>query len=363
MRDSQNEKRKGVSGERQPTLTDVARAAGVSLATASRVLGSSRDRVSTGLRERVLDAAGALGYVPNAHAQALARAQTSTVGLVVHDVSDPYFSEIARGVLRVATERGLLVMICNSFRDPEREMEYIAALRSQRVAAILLAGSGYDDKDLEERIDGSLRAFESAGGRAVLVGRHHLRADAVLPQNREGAHALGEALLRMGHRRVGVVAGPPHLTTVQDRLLGMRQALEAASSPLQPHRLVYGDFSREGGHEAVGHLLRQAPDTTAIFALNDAMAVGALAALHESGIPVPHQVSVAGFDDIHTTRDVTPQLSTVRLPMEEMGATAMALALKPAAKRPRVRLVHSEVVLRGSTGPPPVAEHVGGQAR
>ncbi|CAN5507605.1 LacI family DNA-binding transcriptional regulator [soil metagenome] len=341
-----------MAGEALPTLLDVARQADVSLATASRALSGSRDRVSPALRDRVLAAAGRLNYVPNAQARALARASTSTVGLVVHDVSDPYFSEIARGVLRVATEHELLVLICNSFRDPERELEYIAALRGQRVAAIVLAGSGYTDAELERRIDGSLSAFEDAGGRATLVGRHRLSVDAVLPDNVGGAAAMTETLLEQGHRRIGVLAGPRHLTTVADRLRGVEMALRAAGVGLRPEALVVGDFTRDGGYSSTHRLVDQAPEVSVIFALNDAMAVGALAALRDRGVEVPGQVSVAGFDDIPATRDVFPTLSTVRLPMEEMGAVAMTLALRGRAKRARTRRMPSEVVLRASTAPP-----------
>lgn len=339
--------------ETSPTLTQVAAAAGVSLSTASRVLSGSQDRVSDALRERVREAADRLGYVPNAHARALAGSQTSTVGLVVHDVSDPYFSEIARGVLTIATDHDLLVMICNSHRDPRRELAYIAALRAQRVAAIVLAGSGYETTDLEERIDEGLRAFESNGGRAALVGRHHLRADAVLPENTEGARAMTETIVGLGHRRIGVIAGPAHLTTVRDRLDGVRQALTTAGIPLPDDMVVGGDFTRSGGYTATLRLLEQAPSATALFALNDQMAIGALAALRERGIAVPEQMSVAGFDDIVVTRDVTPRLSTVHLPMEDMGAEALRMVLRPPARRPRRRRVASRVILRDSTAVPP----------
>lgn len=338
--------------ETLPTLTDVAHAAGVSLSTASRALSVSRDRVSAGLRERVIDAASQLNYVPNAHARALVSASSSTVGLVVHDVSDPYFSEIARGVLKVATEHGLLVMICNTYRDPERELMYIEALRSQRVAAIVLAGSGYEDRSAERRLDASLLAFAETGGRVALLGRHRLKADAVLPENVAGAKAMAAALADLGHRRIGVIAGPGGLTTVADRLRGAREALAAADLQLPDAYVLHADFTRSGGHHGTLQLMRQAPELTAIFALNDAMAIGALAALRERDVAVPEYMSVVGFDDIGGAVDVTPALSTVRLPMEEMGADALRLALKTPAKSRRRRRVRAEVILRDSTSPP-----------
>ncbi|MGH9246458.1 MAG: LacI family DNA-binding transcriptional regulator [Acidimicrobiales bacterium] len=336
-----------------PRLQDVARQAGVSLATASRVLSGSQDRVSPSLRERVLEAAAELHYVPNAHAQALVSASTSTVGLIVHDVSDPYFSEIARGVLRVASGKDLLVLICNTYRDPDRELEYVSALRAQRVRGVLLAGSGFVDPAVERRTTGALVGVEAVGGRAVMIGRHRAGVDSVLPDNVGGARLMGNHLVGLGHRTISVVAGPPHLTTIEDRLTGFRQALAGAGIELPDTQVVETDFTRDGGYDATRRILDSAPETTAIFALNDAMAIGVLAALRERGISVPDTVSVVGFDDIPIARDVTPALTTMRLPMELMGARAMDLALRRRAKEPRRVPTDSSLVARDSAAPPP----------
>lgn len=334
------------------TLADVARRAGVSSATASRVLNDSAYRVTDELRTRVLRAADELNYVPNAHAQALVRASTRTVGVIVHDVSDPYFSEITRGIQRVATAAGRLVMLCNTYRDQERELEYVRLLRSQRVEALILAGSGYDDREYSQRMWGQIAAFTNEGGRVGLIGRHHLAGDAVIADNVGGARALAQALLRLGHRRIGVIGGPPAVTTTRDRLESFRSTLAEAGVSLPSDHVVEGDFSRDGGERGTYILLDRHPELTAIFALNDTMAVGVLAALRARGIAVPDQMSVVGFDDIPITRDVTPALSTVRVPMVEMGARVMELALEPGGSDLRVEHVPTEVVLRGSTGKP-----------
>ncbi len=154
------------------TLIDVARHAGVSLATASRVLNGSTRSVTPALRQRVLDAALALAYVANAHAQALARASTATIGVIVHDMSDPYFSEILRGVQQVTSARERLVMVCNSYRDPERELAYVTLLQSQRVEALVLAGSGLDDRHAMSSgwPRRSSRLRPPAGGRCLSAG-------------------------------------------------------------------------------------------------------------------------------------------------------------------------------------------------
>ncbi len=332
-------------------LIDVAHRAGVSLATASRVLNGSTRSVTPVLRQRVLAAAEALAYVPNAHAQALARASTATIGVIVHDMSDPYFSEILRGVQQAASAGERLVMVCNSYRDPDRELAYVTLLQSQRVEALVLAGSGLDDRRYAQRLAAQVEAFAASGGRTVFIGRHNVVGDAVIPDNVGGARALGRALIGLGHRRFGLIGGPPLLTTTRDRFDGFRQALAEAGLALPPTNVVQGDFTRDGGAAAAMALLAQAPDITAIFALNDSMAVGALAALRERGVQVPGELSVAGFDDIPVTRDVTPALSTVRVPMVELGSRAIVLALEQRETELRVEHLPTEVLLRASTGP------------
>ena len=169
------------------TLADVARRAGVSPATASRVINGSTKPVTDELRERVLAAVAELQYVPNAHAQLLARSHRSAVGVIVHDVSDPYFAEITRGLQRVATDHGRLLIICNSYRDPDRELEYVELLRGQQVAAIILAGSGYHDAAFTRPAQREAAAYERTGGRVAVIGRHEHAGDAVMPANEPAA--------------------------------------------------------------------------------------------------------------------------------------------------------------------------------
>lgn len=334
------------------TIVDVARRAGVSVATASRVLSGSSYGVSPELRARVLAAARELNYIPNAHARALVRASTALVGVIVHDVSDPYFAEITRGIQRVATEARRLVTVCNSYRDPERELEYVRTLAAQRVEALVLAGTGLDDLEYSRRLAQELEAFGATGGRVVFISRHHVPGDAVLPDNFGGARAMGQVLIEMGHRRIGVITGPELATTTRDRFDGFASALREAGVPLPPERVVRGDFTRDSGYAAARRLMDQAPDTTAIFCLNDQMAIGALTALRQAGYRVPHDVSVAGFDDIPLVQDLVPALSTVHIPMAEMGARAMSLALAPRSNEMRVDHIAARVVLRESTAPP-----------
>lgn len=331
------------------TLEDVARAADVSLATASRALNGTR--VTPQLRDRVLAAAEKLAYIPNAHARALAGAAHRTVGVICHDVTDPYFSAIAGGVMRVAGDNDMLVMLASTNRDPEREIAYVSMLRAERAPAILLTGSGFEDPRWERALEAELRPYLDGGGRVAAVGRHRsLKVDSVLPENRAGAAALARALLDLGHRRFAVLAGPPTLTTVTDRLAGFRDELTRAGVPLPAAAVVEAPFTRDGGYQAMTGLLARGLTATCVFALTDVMAIGACAALREHGLSVPDDVSVAGFDDIPIVRDLTPPLTTVALPLPRLGEEAMRMALtEHTGRRRRVVRLGGEVVIRAST--------------
>ncbi|WP_305784341.1 LacI family DNA-binding transcriptional regulator [Symbioplanes lichenis] len=331
------------------TLADVARRAGVSTATVSRIINNSPKPVAEALRERVLAAVAELQFVPNANAQQLARADRTAVGVIVHDVSDPYFAEITRGLQRVATEHGRLVIICNSYREPERELAYVDLLHAHRTAAIVLAGSGYVDPATTEQLERKLRVFEATGGRIAVIGRHEHAGDAIVPENEHGGCLAADALYRLGHTTIGVIAGPGHLTTTTDRLAGVRAAAREHKRRLTARQIEYAGFDRAGGMAATARLLDRNPGLTAIAALNDSMAIGALACLRERGLRVPEDISVIGFDDMPVSVDVTPPLSTVRLPLEDLGVRAMSLVLGTPSDTPRVEHAAASLVLRGTT--------------
>lgn len=331
-------------------LVDVAERAGVSLATASRAL-SGREGVSEEVANRVRQVSRDLGYVANPYARTLAGGASSTVGLVVHQVDDPYFSEIAGGVIQVAGEQGLLVQICHSGRDPDQELRQLRHLIAQRVGIILIAGSGYDGPRVQAEAKHELSAYQRLGGRVAVIGRHFLGVDAVLPDNRAGGAALGEHLLGLGHRRIAIAAATGGLTTVIDRLAGVAGGLHRHGMSIEELPIVHTDFTREGGRSAAEQILSDHPETTAIIALNDSMAIGVLATLRAHRIAVPARMSVVGFNDVSVAADLAPSLTTVRLPMTDMGRMALDLALRPRSKRPRRRSTGHTLVVRDSTGP------------
>jgi LacI family transcriptional regulator len=338
------------SGRTPVTLARVAQVAGVSIATASRVLNGSTLRTVRGdLQERVMLVAADLGYTANAHAQAMARGTSTIIGLLVNDISDPYFSTIAAGVMRVAEGRGIVVL-GSTRNQPEQELEYVTMLRVQRAKALVIVGSRTTDTKQTKRLAAEVAAFHAAGGRVSVVSQNRLGADTVLPENRAGAQALALALVSEGHRSFAVLGGPTTLVVARDRLKGFTDGL-AAGLPSAPEiQLVQGDFTRDGGYVAATELLDSGPLPDCIFAVNDVMAMGAMAALRERGYSVPGDVGVAGFDDIPTLRDIAPALTTVRLPLVEMGERAGEMALDGAVgQAPRLLRIQGEVALREST--------------
>ncbi|MDZ5622105.1 LacI family DNA-binding transcriptional regulator [Nocardioides bizhenqiangii] len=333
-------------------LQDVAEEAGVSIATASRSLSGTAG-VSESVAERVREVAQRMGYVVNVHARSLAAGTSRSVGLVVHEIGDPYFAEIASGVLRVGTREGLTVQICHSGRDPDRELEQIRMLVANRVGAIIIAGSGFVDPALQAAAKRDLQAYRDQGGRVAVIGRHHLGVDAVLPENVKGGRAIADHLIGLGHRRIAVATGSTALTTIADRLAGVEEACAEAGISFADVPVVVAEFTREGGKLAAEEILRDHPDVTAVLSLNDDMAIGVLSVLRARGVAVPERMSVSGFDDVAVAGDLAPSLTTIRLPMVTMGELALELALKAPGNRPRRRSAGHELVVRDSTAPPP----------
>lgn len=330
------------------TLHDVAREAGVSLATASRVLNGSTRKVADSYRERVRSAAEKLGYTANLSAQATARGTAAIVALLVADIADPYFGQLASGVARGADEAGLVVTIAITERDPQREVKLVRALRGQRPRGLILAASRVDGPDAAG-LRGELDAFAAMGGRVVVVGPGGGEARSVAVDNRGGASALGAELARLGYREAIVVAAPEGIRTSDDRVAGFSEGFGGAGGAVREIRRV--GFTRDDGYAAAQELLAgDLSDGTLIFGISDVVAIGIMSAVRDAGRRVGDDIAVAGFDDIPTGRDVRPGLTTVRVPLEELGHRALTAATDPDwdDAEPALPL---EVIVRGSTPP------------
>lgn len=343
------------------TLADVAARAQVSPATVSRVLNGNYP-VAAATRERVLRAVDELDYVLNGPASSLAAATSDLVGILVHDIADPFFGIIASAVQseivgpggRAGGER--LAVVCNTGGSPERELTYLTLLQRQRAAAVVLTGGAVEDPEHAAAIAGKLRRLTDAGTRVVLCGRPpapDTGAVALAFDNRGGGRSLTEHLLALGHRRIGYVAGPEGRTTTRHRLEGHRAALAAHGVPDDGRWTLHGPYDRRSGYDATVELLRREPGLTAVVAANDTVALGACAALRDQGLRIPDDVSVAGFDDLPFSVDAMPALTTVRLPLAGAGARAGRVAMgREEAPPGGIATVHGELMVRGSTAGP-----------
>ncbi|MGW0733651.1 LacI family DNA-binding transcriptional regulator [Streptomyces sp. NPDC002851] len=340
------------------TLADVAARAHVSPATVSRVLNGNYP-VAAATRERVLRAVDELDYVLNGPASSLAAATSDLVGILVNDIADPFFGIMAGAVQseiggpggRAGGER--LAVVCNTGGSPERELTYLTLLQRQRAAAVVITGGAVENPEHAVALTAKLQRLTEAGTRVVLLGRPptpDTGAVALTFDNRGGGRRLTEHLLTLGHRRIGYVAGPEERTTTRHRLEGHLEALAAAGVP-DPGVTAHGPYTRASGYEATLELLRREPDLTAVVAANDTVALGACAALRDSGRRIPDDVSVAGFDDLPFCVDAVPALTTVRLPLSEAGARAGRIAMgREAEPAGGVATVRGDLVVRGSTG-------------
>jgi len=334
-------------------LQDVAAAAGVSQATASRVLNGSSRIPGEGVADRVRAAARRLGYVPNAQAQALARSSTGLIGLIVHDIADPYFSTIVRGIQKEARAAGKLVLLASTERDFDVERQSVSTFVSHRADAIILAGSR-PIGDFDHHLEQEFAAYRENGGKVVVIGQSVSFGAAVEPDNYAASGRLAETLYEQGHRRFAIIGGPDNLRTPVDRRDGFVDALHRRG--VAPELEVVGEFSRDGGFDAARNLaadLAVTPherDRLCVFAVADVMAIGAIAAWRELNLHVPEDLCIAGFDDIPTLRDHTPGLTTVALPLAEMGRHAIRLALDDSPTPGSAHeLAFGTVVLRDSS--------------
>jgi LacI family transcriptional regulator len=332
------------------SITEVARLAGVSTATASRVIGAADYPVSAGTRQRVLDAALALDYVPNALARGLQKSRVAVVGVIVHDITDPYFAEVVRGVEDAASDEGYLVITCSSDRDAGRENSYVRLLRSMRASAVIFAGSGIDDPERNEELGRHLDGMRANGAAVVHLSPQAFGEPDVAVDNATGIADMVAALARLGHRRIAFLAGPTSLYVARDRLAGYRRGVADEALEADERLVVETTFDRAGGRDGVDVLVASGAPFTAISCANDLLALGALDRLAELGLRVPEDVSVAGFDDISVAATTTPRLSTVRLPLRELGRRGFEQAAGQLAGHAATTIrLPTEVILRDST--------------
>jgi LacI family transcriptional regulator len=325
----------------------VARVAGVSLATASRVVSRSSYPVSDEIRRRVDQAVAELDYSPSALARALATQRSRLLGIIVGDITDPYFSEITRGVEDVARESDYLSIVCNTDREVGTELRYVQMLRDYHAAGVIFAGGGREDDRGRPALERAVRQLEERGTRVVALIPRDFPALAVHIDNRVACADLTRHLIALGHRRIAYVDGPPGLTTSRLRMEGFREAL--ASAGLTPYRIYPGNYDYESGREVAAGIARDVlPD--AVLASHDATAAGVLTGLQDFGIRVPDRISVAGMGGLREAGLLG--LTTVQFPMRRLGIEAAHLVLAEAdVELPTMTVLPHELVARRSTAP------------
>lgn len=332
------------------TIQDVARDAGVSTATVSRVL-SAPGLVAEATRARVMAAVDRLGYQPNFAAKSLRTLKTHKILVTVPDISNPFFSQVIRGVEEAARAAGYSVLLGDTRHEPEREEEYAAMLLRREADGLIFLG---------HRLPASLTEMAADPTRAapIVNGCEYSSELGVSGAHIDNAAAAAEAMAHLyglGHRRVGVITGPLASPLSRDRLAGARRAAERAGegAGLQ---VTHGDFSIESGLREAAALLALPQRPSALFCFSDEMAMGARQAIRQAGLACPADVSLVGFDDIRFAQHLDPPLTTVSQPMDRIGHEVVRLLLDilsgRAAGLEHVTLPHA-LVVRGSTAPAP----------
>ena len=332
-----------------PTIRDIATAAGVSIATVSRVLNGRPD-VSPNTREAVLRVVHEQGFSMNRSARALSGGRTGLIGVTLPMVHVEYFSRILWGASEALYEHDMRVVLCPTMHEREREVTLLDRLLQGTTDGALLM--------LTRESNDALTALERQGYPFVVLDPRQPvdeRTPVVSAAHLAGAKAATEHLLSLGHRRIGVITGPHGWVASVDRLAGYQGSLAAAGISVEPELIAKGNFTNESGYAGASELLSLRKPPTAIFAHNDEMAVGAMQAAKERGLEIPRDLSIVGFDDVEKTQIVTPALTTVRQPLAEMGRMAVSLLTRLLERQPieamRVELA-TKLVVRDSTAPP-----------
>ncbi len=330
------------------TVVDVAKLAGVSTSTVSRVF-SGRGYVANQTRQEVLQAAKELGYIPNHIARSLRLHRTKMIGLLISDVENSFYSTIAKNVESAAKEAGYHVVLCNSNDDPEEETEYLNLLEMIQVEGLILTPTAENHQLLE--------GLQQKHISIVQIDRQveGLQADAILVDNEAGAASAVSHLIEAGHERIGILSGAVEVTTGKQRLAGYERALKEHGIPLQPELVRSGSFRHDHAIEDTRALINIDPAPTAIFAANNILAEACLSVFADLGITVPHDISLVAFDDIKWMSLKKPLITAVHQPIAEMARSAANLLLKrlknPDPMPPNEMVFQPTLIIRESVAP------------
>lgn len=333
-----------------PTIRDVAKRAGVAPTTVSRVVNNS-GYVGKETRERVEATIAEMGYVPNTLARSLRFKKTNTLALVLPDVTNPFWTTVARGVEDAASDRGFNVILCNTDESETEQAKYLTVLLQKQIDGILLAPARSTDEPVT--------AIQKQGVPVVVLDRRvpGNQVDMVRGDSVKGAYRLVRLLLTLGHQRIAMLGGPQDVSTALDRVAGYRQALVETGLDADGSLIYYGEFTQASGYEMTQQALTATPRPTALFAANNFIAIGSLRALRDAGLRVPEDMTLVSFDDLPPAFVIDPFLTVAAQPAYEMGHQATELLLArlsgQAPKEYQEIVLPTETIVRRSSGPPP----------
>jgi LacI family transcriptional regulator len=327
------------------TIRDVAAIAGVSPATVSRVLNGKQD-VGADLRRRVLGAVTELGYRRNGPARSLRTRAAMVLGVIISDVTNPFFTAVVRGAEDQAQLAGYSVVLANADEDVAKEARYLEVAAAEQMAGALLSPASSQQTSIDVLLE--------RGIPVVTIDRRLAATpvDSITVNNHRAAREAVQHLIGQGCRRVGLVAGPVQTTTGASRLAGYRAALRNAERTLDPSLIAYADFRTEGGYAATRHLLRQRRPPDGLLISNNLMTVGGLQAIGEAGLAIPGDIAIVGFDDANWATALNPPLTVVAQPTYEIGQTAAKLLLRRIDGEkfpPRHVVLQAELIERASS--------------
>lgn len=303
-------------------MKQIARIAGVSLGTVSNVLnGSAAVRDVT--RQKVMSAVEAAGYQPSELARGLKRDKTNMIGMVIPDITNPFFPVIVRGAQDVAFRHGYQLVLCNSDNDPEIETAHLDALRGYLPSGLIVIPSSLS------RLTEKAKGYTRSGMAVVCVDRlpKTWTGDSVTSDNEKGAYEATERLIQYGHRQLAIIGGPRQFSNVRDRLNGFKRAARAYKIPVAAEYIQEAALDQQSGYSSAKILLNVRPRPTAILAANDMIAFGTLRAIHESGMRCPEEISLVGFDNLDLAETMTPPLTSVAQPGYQMGEQAASILI------------------------------------
>lgn len=331
------------------TIKEVAETAGVSTATVSHVINNTR-HVETTTRQSVEQAMQELGYQPNSLARSLRSGETKTIGLVVPDVYNLFFADMARRIENLGYANGYSVILCNSDNNLAKQHNYIKTLITKQIDGVIFISAGESNEDLQKLADS--RTPIVVADRVVPLSL----ADVVLLDNEQGGYEACKHLLDLGHKKIACITGPSDVSPSMQRASGYRRALKEAGIEAPAEYVIPGDFTVFGGSESMSRLMKLDERPTAVFVSNDMMAMGAVTAARRLGLHVPEDVSIIGFDDIELARAFNPTLTTMAQPMQEMAdiATSRLIAKMNSGEEGWENeqfTLTANLIVRESTGP------------